>query len=94
LNAAALFLASVQQNILENYPQFLALLAIASVHRPAVAAALGAVRLVGFIGYAVGYSKGDPKGRINAFTYVGYLVGVFGLLGVSSELAVRLVLGK
>jgi MAPEG family len=86
--------ASLQQNILENYPQFLSLLAMASVHRPAVAAALGAVRILGFVGYAVGYSTGDPKGRINAVTFIGYVVGFFGLIGVSSELAVRLALGK
>jgi MAPEG family len=79
------------QNVLENYPQFLALLGLASVHRPAVAAVLGAVRLIGFIGYVRGYSKGDPKGRINVVTASGY-IGLIGLLGLSVELALRLAL--
>jgi glutathione S-transferase len=77
------------QNVLENYPQFLALLGLASVHRPAAAAVLGAIRLVGFIGYVRGYSKGDPQGRLNVVTASGY-IGLIGLLGLSVELALRL----
>lgn len=44
-----------QQNLLENYPQFLVLLALSSVHRPVAGAIAGAIRLSGFIVYVIGY---------------------------------------
>ncbi|CAN0350481.1 unnamed protein product [Ascophyllum nodosum] len=76
------------QNILENYPQFLVLLALASVHRPIIAAIAGAIRLMGFVSYALGYQTGDPDKRLRGtFGYIGLLT----LLGLSIELAVRLL---
>ncbi|CAN0466601.1 unnamed protein product [Ascophyllum nodosum] len=75
------------QNILENYPQFLVLLALASVHRPTIAAIAGAIRLMGFVSYALGYQTGDPDKRFRGtFGYIGFLA----LLVLSLELAVRL----
>lgn len=43
------------QNVLENYPQFLVLFAMASIKRPTWAAVAGAIRLVGFVLYVTGY---------------------------------------
>lgn len=45
----------VSQNVLENYPSFLLLLALASVTRPTVAGVAGAVRLAGFVVYVINY---------------------------------------
>lgn len=45
----------ILQNVLENYPQFIILLTLASVNRPAWGAAAGAMRLVGFVLYVKGY---------------------------------------
>eukprot|EP00611_Tribonema_gayanum_P025667 TRINITY_DN590_c0_g1_i2.p1 TRINITY_DN590_c0_g1~~TRINITY_DN590_c0_g1_i2.p1 ORF type:complete len:149 (-),score=44.00 TRINITY_DN590_c0_g1_i2:380-826(-) len=78
------------QNILENYPPFLMLLAVGSTYRPALAAAFGALRLFGFISYYKGYSSGDPKKRLNPGTAVGY-IGLFGLLGLGFEVVARLI---
>eukprot|EP00611_Tribonema_gayanum_P025666 TRINITY_DN590_c0_g1_i1.p2 TRINITY_DN590_c0_g1~~TRINITY_DN590_c0_g1_i1.p2 ORF type:complete len:162 (-),score=33.23 TRINITY_DN590_c0_g1_i1:380-865(-) len=79
-----------RQNILENYPPFLMLLAVGSTYRPALAAAFGALRLFGFISYYKGYSSGDPKKRLNPGTAVGY-IGLFGLLGLGFEVVARLI---
>ncbi|CAN0015706.1 unnamed protein product, partial [Hapterophycus canaliculatus] len=43
------------QNVLENYPPFLMLLALSSVYRPKVAAVAGAIRLAGFVVYVINY---------------------------------------
>lgn len=43
------------QNVLENYPTFLMLLGISSIHRPIMAATFGAIRLAGFVFYVRGY---------------------------------------
>lgn len=53
--AAASACAVALQNVLENYPAFLVLLGLASVNRPTVAAAAGAIRLAGFVAYVLGY---------------------------------------
>ena len=45
----------VLQNVMENYPQFIVLLTLASVKRPTLAAAAGALRLLGFVLYVKGY---------------------------------------
>ena len=46
---------AASQNVLENYPPYLLLLGLASVNRPTVAAAAGAVRLAGFVVYVISY---------------------------------------
>ena len=76
------------QNMLENYPQFLLLMGIASIHRPTLAAAAGAIRLVGFVLYALGYQSGDPKKRMQGA--VGY-IGLLTLIAVDIELAYKLI---
>lgn len=47
------------QNVLENYPPFLVGLALASVHRPILAAVAGLIRLAGFVAYVKGYQVCD-----------------------------------
>ncbi|CAM9143789.1 unnamed protein product [Pylaiella littoralis] len=75
------------QNILENYPAFLLLLGLASVHRPTLAAAGGAVRLAGFVAYVIGYRSGNPQKRHKgAFGYLG----LFTMLGCAIELSAKL----
>ncbi|KAG7400884.1 Microsomal glutathione S-transferase 3 [Phytophthora boehmeriae] len=76
------------QNVLENIPVFYAMLATASIYRPKLAAAAGAIRIAGFIMYVKGYSSGDPgKRRQGNFGHLGTLV----LLGLSTEAAIRLL---
>eukprot|EP00904_Undaria_pinnatifida_P000122 jgi/Undpi1/1010/HiC_scaffold_10.g04474.m1 len=77
------------QNVLENFPQFIVLLTLASVKRPTVAAAAGALRLIGFIRYVQGYQTGNPENRQKGM--VGYL-GLLTLLGLSIELTVSLLM--
>jgi len=52
------------QNTLENMPTFFFLLAAAGFSYPRFAAAAGMTWVVGRIMYGLGYSSGDPKGRI------------------------------
>lgn len=76
------------QNCLENYPQFLMLLAIGAINRPHIAAVLGAIRVVGFLVYIISYSTGDPKKRLRGA--VGY-IGLLGLIGLSFESVFKLI---
>ncbi|CAM9803525.1 unnamed protein product, partial [Chrysoparadoxa australica] len=76
------------QNCLENYPLFIMLLGISSVARPTAAAVLGGIRLAGFILYVKGYRTGDPGKRQRGA--IGY-IGLLGMIGLSLELAYRLI---
>lgn len=51
------------QNVLENYPPFLVLLALSSVHRPTLGGLAGAVRLAGFVVYVISYRVRYPRVR-------------------------------
>lgn len=62
LSFRSLFFSS--QNVLENYPIFLMLLAVSSINRPHIAAALGAIRLLGFVLYVKGYQVGKRTGLL------------------------------
>jgi glutathione S-transferase len=80
------------QNIAtERLPSFYALLFCSALSRPTVAAALGALRLVGYFAYARGYSSGSPEKRNNVLSMVGYL-GDLGMLGLAIENAVTLLM--
>ncbi|RLN97481.1 hypothetical protein BBJ28_00003737 [Nothophytophthora sp. Chile5] len=69
------------QNVLENIPVFYALLAtsayVSRVYRPTIAAAAGAVRILGFIVYVKGYTTGDAKKRLrgNFGTFTAFFIG-------------------
>lgn len=76
------------QNSLENYPGFLAMLFLASLKRPEVAAALGAIRLLGFIVYMREYATGLPDRRIRG--QFG-LLALLGLIGLAGEVAYDLI---
>ncbi|KAG8223382.1 hypothetical protein J437_LFUL002627 [Ladona fulva] len=72
------------QNTLENYPQFLYMLLIGGLEMPRLCAAGGAIWCLGRIAYAVGYSTGDPKKRMQgSFGYIG----TFMLLGATIKFA-------
>eukprot|EP00924_Labyrinthula_sp_SR-Ha-C_P015821 snap_masked-scaffold_4-processed-gene-10.16-mRNA-1 protein AED:0.42 eAED:0.42 QI:0/-1/0/1/-1/1/1/0/144 len=77
------------QNVLENYPQFLALLAIASINRPTVAAAVGTVRLIAFVLFMTGYQSKGPQGRV-AGAMLGML-STLALVGLSAETALKVI---
>jgi glutathione S-transferase len=78
------------QNSLENQPIFLSLLTLSGLQYPITAAALGGAYLVGRIGYAEGYSTGEPQKRINYVTALTY-VGMLGLVGTTIKFAVDLL---
>merc|ERR1712013_9275 len=62
------------QNTLEQQPALLITVALTATKYPLVAAVAALVRCLGFLGYAAGYSTGDPKKRMGgAFGYFGLL---------------------
>ncbi|KAH9133847.1 hypothetical protein LEN26_003322 [Aphanomyces euteiches] len=76
------------QNMLENLPVFLSILATSSIYRPMWAAIAGLVRVLGFIVYVASYASGSPEKRqYGAFGYLGLLVSI----GLSFEAAYRLI---
>ncbi|CAN0326907.1 unnamed protein product [Ascophyllum nodosum] len=76
------------QNVVENFPQFIVLLALGSVHRPIAAAVAGAIHLGGVIVYVINYRTGDPEKRLKgSFGYAGLI----SLLVMSTELSVRML---
>ncbi|KAJ3216640.1 Microsomal glutathione S-transferase 3, partial [Dinochytrium kinnereticum] len=78
------------QNTLENYPGFLLVLLSGGIEHPKMAAASGALFLIGRYVYAAGYSTGEPKKRLSgSFAFIGLL----SLLGLSFKAATNLVVG-
>lgn len=78
-------------NYLENFPNFLVLLAVAGLQYPTLSAGAGALYLVGRVTYALGYSTGDPSKRTKgAFAYIG----LFGLLGMSFVTIYKTIAGQ
>lgn len=76
------------QNTLENYPQFLWMLLVGGLEMPRFCAVGGAIWCLGRIAYALGYSTGDPKKRMNgAFGYIG----TFMLLGATIKFSSSLL---
>lgn len=79
------------QNSLENYPAFLAMLALGGAKYPITAAVGGTVYLLGRIAYFQGYSTGKPDARMRgAFNYIGSLT----LLGSVIKFAYDLLASK
>nr|QGA31155.1 microsomal glutathione transferase 2 [Pardosa pseudoannulata] len=75
-------------NFLENYPQFLFLLAVGGLSYPKLSAGAGIVYLLGRIVYALGYSSGDPQKRLRGmFMHLGSLT----LLYTSAHFATKLL---
>ncbi|ORY50962.1 MAPEG-domain-containing protein [Rhizoclosmatium globosum] len=73
-------------NYLENYPQFLFLLATAGIEHPVSAAVAGSVWLVGRALFAKNYQSGDPTKRNSGFAWIHY-IGLTALLGMSLKSA-------
>lgn len=55
---------AASQNVLENYPSFLVLLALSSIHRPTVGGLAGLVRLAGFVVYVISYRVRSLRLRV------------------------------
>ncbi|KAJ3075621.1 Microsomal glutathione S-transferase 3 [Podochytrium sp. JEL0797] len=79
------------QNLLENYPQFLFLLATAGINHPIAASGAGIVWLVGRVLYASNYQTGDPAKRNSGVAWIHYL-GLLALMGMSLTDGVRMSL--
>ncbi|OXA56885.1 microsomal glutathione S-transferase 3 [Folsomia candida] len=78
------------QNTLENYPQFLALLALGGLEMPIFTAVGGWIWIAGKVAFAKGYYTGDPeKRRQGTFGYIGLLM----MLGATTKFAIRLIRG-
>jgi glutathione S-transferase len=76
------------QNSLEHLPSFYALTLLAGARFPVAAASASAVYLLGRVAYFLGYSTGDPKGRMRgSFMHLGSL----SLLGMVVRWAVELI---
>jgi len=76
------------QNTLENLAQFYFLLTTGGLSCPRLAAAAGWVWIAGRVVYALGYSTGEPKKRVNGvFGYLGLLT----LLGCSVHTAIQYI---
>lgn len=71
------------QNCLESIAVFFALLLLSGIVYPVASAVLGVVYLVGRLVYFLGYSTGNPKGRMRGMFFMIPLVLLFILTIVS-----------
>ncbi|XP_054707519.1 microsomal glutathione S-transferase 3-like [Uloborus diversus] len=78
----------VHGNYLEMLPTFLILLFCGGLAHPLNCAIAGVVYLLGRLVYSIGYSSGNPNGRLFGLFYY---FGLIYLLYSSLELAVRLL---
>ncbi|KAI9345628.1 hypothetical protein BDR26DRAFT_856360 [Obelidium mucronatum] len=76
-------------NFLENYPQFLFLLATSGIQYPQIAAGAGAVWIVGRIFYASNYQTGEPSKRNGGLALL-HLFGMLTLIGLGITTGVSL----
>ncbi len=81
---------SHQNIVTERVPMFFVTLFVASIFNPKLAAACGAVRLMSFFFYAVGYQTGKPEKRVNPLALTGYIAD-FGLLYLCATTGFRLL---
>merc|ERR1712223_1071404 len=77
------------QNTLETVPFYLALVLIAGLQHPLIAAVFGGVYLCARIIYSLGYYTGNPKSRIPGF--ILYLLSLTTLFGCSVSTAAEIL---